>query len=387
MVLYRATPDDVGLRRRRRRPRVPRLPGQRRDGRGRQDRRSGGARGFFRAALRPGLRTRRSGCSPATKRATPRAPTSTFARFRSRSNAAGSSSTIASSIASCRPFSRGRPRSSRRGTRWRSSWSSTASCAGRTPQRLPRSRRRRRRRCCGAAWCSIRSRTPPSSPRSPITAPTSTRARKSIKQMHLGFDLASYRRQRRSSPRTAAKSLYADELGIYGNCVIIDHGMGVQSLYGHLSSIDVKVGRLVEKGQPLGRSGMTGLAGGDHLHFTMLVNGRMVNPGRMVGFALDRGSHPAQAERRRPARSPPSAVRSAVRCRRPFPFVILRKLEAGSDRVSCSSMRTHWKSTAAASHWWRPPAARGRDSAPARTPPPDAQAGGRVEGRRPSAAA
>jgi murein DD-endopeptidase MepM/ murein hydrolase activator NlpD len=54
--------------------------------------------------------------------------------------------------------------------------------------------------------------------------------------------------------------------------------MGVQSLYGHLSSIAVQVGQMVEKEQELGKSGMTGLAGGDHLHFTMLVNGQMVNP-------------------------------------------------------------------------------------------------------------
>ncbi len=96
-------------------------------------------------------------------------------------------------------------------------------------------------------------------------------------QVHLGFDLASFA----GTPIVAAnrgKVLFADELGIYGNCVIIDHGMGVQSLYGHLSSIEVKAGQDVEKEQSLGRSGMTGLAGGDHLHFTMLVNGHMVNP-------------------------------------------------------------------------------------------------------------
>ncbi len=96
-------------------------------------------------------------------------------------------------------------------------------------------------------------------------------------QVHLGFDLASFA----GTPILAAnrgKVLFADELGIYGNCVIVDHGMGVQSLYGHLSAIEVKAGQTVEKEQPLGRSGMTGLAGGDHLHFTMLVNGHMVNP-------------------------------------------------------------------------------------------------------------
>jgi murein DD-endopeptidase MepM/ murein hydrolase activator NlpD len=96
-------------------------------------------------------------------------------------------------------------------------------------------------------------------------------------QVHLGFDLASFT----GTPIVAANSgkiLFADELGIYGNCVIIDHGMGVQSLYAHLSSIDVKAGQTVQKEATLGRSGMTGLAGGDHLHFTMLVNGKMVNP-------------------------------------------------------------------------------------------------------------
>jgi len=97
------------------------------------------------------------------------------------------------------------------------------------------------------------------------------------RQVHLGFDLAKVV----NSPVVAAnkgKVLYAAPLGIYGNCVIVDHGMGVQSLYAHLSSIMVQVGQTVEKEQELGRSGMTGLAGGDHLHFTMLVNGQMVNP-------------------------------------------------------------------------------------------------------------
>jgi murein DD-endopeptidase MepM/ murein hydrolase activator NlpD len=96
-------------------------------------------------------------------------------------------------------------------------------------------------------------------------------------QVHLGFDLASFA----TVPIVAAnrgKVLFADELGIYGNTVILDHGMGVQSLYAHLSSIDVNVGDMVEKEQTVGRSGRTGMALGDHLHFTMLVNGHMVNP-------------------------------------------------------------------------------------------------------------
>ncbi|MBW8712837.1 MAG: M23 family metallopeptidase [Acidobacteria bacterium] len=96
-------------------------------------------------------------------------------------------------------------------------------------------------------------------------------------QVHLGFDLASFTGAKIVAANRG-KVVLAEELGIYGNCVIIDHGMGVQSLYGHLSSIGVKAGQMVEKEQEIGRSGMTGLAGGDHLHFTMLVNGNMVNP-------------------------------------------------------------------------------------------------------------
>jgi murein DD-endopeptidase MepM/ murein hydrolase activator NlpD len=96
-------------------------------------------------------------------------------------------------------------------------------------------------------------------------------------QVHLGFDLA----VTTNIPVKAGndgKVVYADYLGIYGNCVIIDHGMGVSSLYGHLASIDVKAGDTVKRDQVIGRSGMTGLAGGDHLHFSIQVQGRPVNP-------------------------------------------------------------------------------------------------------------
>jgi murein DD-endopeptidase MepM/ murein hydrolase activator NlpD len=96
-------------------------------------------------------------------------------------------------------------------------------------------------------------------------------------QTHLGFDLA----VTAHVPVIAANSgtvVNASWLGIYGNCVILDHGMGVQSLYGHLMSFDVKVGDTVTRGQKVGLSDSTGLAGGDHLHFTLLVGGRMVNP-------------------------------------------------------------------------------------------------------------
>ncbi len=96
-------------------------------------------------------------------------------------------------------------------------------------------------------------------------------------QVHLGFDLA-VTKQVPVRAGNDGRVIHADYLGIYGNSIIIDHGMGVQSLYGHLSSIDVKVGDVVKRGQQIGRSGMTGLAAGDHLHFSMLLQGRPVNP-------------------------------------------------------------------------------------------------------------
>ena len=97
------------------------------------------------------------------------------------------------------------------------------------------------------------------------------------KQVHLGFDLATVQ-QAPVHASNAGVIVHAEFLGIYGNCVIIDHGLGVQSLYAHLSTIGVKVGDNVTKGQELGRTGVTGLAGGDHLHFTLLVQGVPVNP-------------------------------------------------------------------------------------------------------------
>ncbi len=97
------------------------------------------------------------------------------------------------------------------------------------------------------------------------------------RQVHLGFDLASVQ-QAPVRASNAGVVVFADFLGIYGNCVIVDHGLGVQSLYAHLSSIEVKVGDAVTKGQDLGRTGATGLAGGDHLHFTVLLQGVPVNP-------------------------------------------------------------------------------------------------------------
>ena len=96
-------------------------------------------------------------------------------------------------------------------------------------------------------------------------------------QTHLGVDIASVA-QAEVRAANRGKVVFADYLGIYGKTVIIDHGQGVASLYSHLSSIDTTAGTMAAKDQPIGRSGVTGMAGGDHLHFSMLVHGIFVTP-------------------------------------------------------------------------------------------------------------
>ncbi len=96
-------------------------------------------------------------------------------------------------------------------------------------------------------------------------------------QVHFGYDLASTKQ----APVPAANTgivVFIGPLTIYGNTIVVDHGWGLMTLYGHLSSIAVKVGDSVDKGQEMGRSGTTGLAVGDHLHYEVLVNGVSVTP-------------------------------------------------------------------------------------------------------------
>jgi hypothetical protein len=103
------------------------------------------------------------------------------------------------------------------------------------------------------------------------------KGKKVDQQVHLGFDLATVQH----GPVLASndgKVIWAAPLGIYGNCIVVDHGYGLQSIYGHLSEINVKEGEMVTRGQQMGKSGSTGLAGGDHLHFSMQVDGVQVNP-------------------------------------------------------------------------------------------------------------
>ena len=97
------------------------------------------------------------------------------------------------------------------------------------------------------------------------------------RQVHLGADLASLQQ----SPVPAANNgqvVFAGNVGIYGNTVVIEHGFGLFSLYSHLSTIQVNTDERVTKGQTIGRTGVTGLAVGDHLHFGMMVHDTLVNP-------------------------------------------------------------------------------------------------------------
>jgi murein DD-endopeptidase MepM/ murein hydrolase activator NlpD len=96
-------------------------------------------------------------------------------------------------------------------------------------------------------------------------------------QDHLGVDLASLQH----SPVPAANSgrvVFTDFVGIYGKTVLLDHGFGLFSMYSHLSSFNVTVGQMVSKNDILGYTGSTGMAAGDHLHFSMIVRNTFVNP-------------------------------------------------------------------------------------------------------------
>ncbi len=97
------------------------------------------------------------------------------------------------------------------------------------------------------------------------------------KQVHLGVDIAS---TQRADVRAAngGKVVFTGYNGIYGEMVVIDHGQGIFSLYSHLSQINVTVDSTVDQNTVIGLTGMTGMAGGDHLHFSMLINGVFVNP-------------------------------------------------------------------------------------------------------------
>jgi hypothetical protein len=95
--------------------------------------------------------------------------------------------------------------------------------------------------------------------------------------VHQGVDLASTSNAKVKAANSGT-IIFAQFVGIFGNTVIIDHGFGLCSLYAHLNQISVNPGDRVKKGDEIGFTGMTGLAGGDHLHFSMIVHNIFVNP-------------------------------------------------------------------------------------------------------------
>ena len=101
--------------------------------------------------------------------------------------------------------------------------------------------------------------------------------RKIDQQVHLGYDLAVTQHVGVEASNDG-RVVYAAPLGIYGNCIVVDHGYGLQTIYGHLSHIDVHEGDTVKRGQVMGQSGMTGMAGGDHIHFAMQLDGVQIDP-------------------------------------------------------------------------------------------------------------
>jgi murein DD-endopeptidase MepM/ murein hydrolase activator NlpD len=95
--------------------------------------------------------------------------------------------------------------------------------------------------------------------------------------IHAGVDLASTAHAAIEAANNGIV-VFAGPLGIYGNAVIIDHGQGLLSIYGHMSAITASAGKTVKKEEVIGHSGISGLAGGDHLHFGIIAGGQFVNP-------------------------------------------------------------------------------------------------------------
>lgn len=94
---------------------------------------------------------------------------------------------------------------------------------------------------------------------------------------HVGYDLASTK-MATIKTSNAGKVVYSGENGIYGNMPMIDHGLGLYSLYGHCSEVLVTDGEEVTAGQDIAKTGVSGLALGDHLHFGIVIQGVEVRP-------------------------------------------------------------------------------------------------------------
>ncbi len=110
-----------------------------------------------------------------------------------------------------------------------------------------------------------------------LTAQNNAPAEKDQYKFHKGLDIAV---AHGSDVRTAAsgKVIFAGEKGGYGNCVIVSHGNGLDTLYGHLSKILVKTNDVVKVNDVIAKSGNTGRSTGPHLHYEVHKNNTPVNP-------------------------------------------------------------------------------------------------------------
>ena len=106
---------------------------------------------------------------------------------------------------------------------------------------------------------------------------------------HLGIDLASSKRTPIEAGN-AGRVVFTGANGIYGNMVILDHGLGLFTLYGHMSEIEVKVGQQIKIGQIIGRVGSTGRSTGPHLHYETRIDGDAVDPQKFLRAGLRLGN-------------------------------------------------------------------------------------------------
>ena len=94
---------------------------------------------------------------------------------------------------------------------------------------------------------------------------------------HPGLDIAGDKGQPVYAT-AAGRVAHAGYQGAYGNLIVIEHGFGLETKYGHLSRFTVKQGERVKRGDVIGTVGATGRATGNHLHYEVLANGRLLNP-------------------------------------------------------------------------------------------------------------
>lgn len=121
-------------------------------------------------------------------------------------------------------------------------------------------------------------------PGAPVTSPFGMRVDPILgtRRMHTGIDYAApYGKAIKAVE--AGKVIQAGWLGGYGKAVIIFHGKGVSTLYGHMSQINVETGQMVRKGDVIGLVGSTGLSTGPHLHFEVRIDGVPRDPAAYIG--------------------------------------------------------------------------------------------------------